>query len=46
MALPFDIIANEKTGKLTIPAGGIVINSGSPPQVDSGEFYLNKITIQ
>jgi aminopeptidase N len=46
MPLPFEITANDKTGKLIIPEEGIVINSVLPPQVDPGRFYLKKVTIQ
>ena len=46
MPLPFDIVANDKTSKMIIPAEGIVVNSVSPPQVDPKGFYLKKVTIQ
>ncbi len=46
MPLPFDITADDKTTKLTIPAEGIVINSVFPPQVDAKGFYLKKVTIE
>ncbi len=46
MPLPFDIMANDRSGKMVIPAEGIVVKSVSPPQVDPGGFYLKKITIQ
>jgi aminopeptidase N len=46
MPLPFEITANDKTSKLIIPAGGIVVNSALPPQVDAKGFYLKKVTIQ
>ena len=46
MPLPFDIISNGKTDKITIPADGIVINSDYAPQIDPKGHYLKKITIQ
>lgn len=46
MPLPFEITANDKTIRLTIPMQGIVVNSALPPQVDAKGFYLKKITIQ
>ena len=46
MPLPFDIISNDKTEKITIPAEGIIINSQFAPQIDPKGNYLKKITIQ
>jgi len=46
MPLPFDIVANDKTSRMIIPAEGIVISSATPPQVDPQGFYLKKVTIQ
>ena len=46
MPLPFEIVANDKTSKMVIPAEGLLINSVSPPQVDPKGFYLKKVTIQ
>ena len=46
MPLPFDIIANDKTSKMVIPAEGLVINSATAPQIDPKGFYLKKLTIQ
>jgi hypothetical protein len=40
LPLPFDITANDKTSKFTIPAEGIVVNSVSPLQADTGGFYF------
>ena len=46
MPLPFEIVANDKTSKMVIPAEGLVINSATPPQIDPKGFYLKKVTIQ
>ena len=46
MPLPFDIVANDKTSKMVIPAEGLVINSATAPQIDPKGFYLKKLTIQ
>ena len=46
MPLPFDVVANDKTSKMVIPAEGLVINSATPPQIDPKGFYLKKVTIQ
>lgn len=46
MPLPFDIVANDKTNKMVIPAEGLVVNSATAPQIDPKGFYLKKLTIQ
>ena len=46
MDLPFDIIANGHISRTIIPSEGFVINSSTPPQVDSKGYYLKKISIQ
>ena len=46
MPLPFDIVANDKTSKMVIPADGLVVNSATAPQIDPKGFYLKKLTIQ
>ena len=46
MPLPFDIVANDKTSKMVIPAEGLVVNSATAPQIDPKGFYLKKLTIQ
>lgn len=45
MPLPFDIISNRKSEKVTIPSEGITVTSDFAPQVDPKGNYLKKITI-
>ena len=45
MPLPFDIISNGKSEKVTIPSEGITVTSDFAPQVDPYGNFLKKITI-
>ncbi|MEO7531871.1 MAG: M1 family metallopeptidase [Sediminibacterium sp.] len=45
MDLPFDITANGKTERMTIPKDGLKLMSVMPPMVDGKGYYLKKISI-
>lgn len=45
MDLPFDITANGKTERITVPKDGLKLMSAMPPIVDGKGYYLKKITI-